>query len=160
LSELSDPLIQFNFIGTDSIQEIGDLIRTEIPKKHLLITKRIPRPEALKYLENSHIVWQPEMPGYKGMYTGKIFEYLGAKRPIIIAPSMGDVLDKLLEETQAGYSFKTTEEITSHILIQYQNWLQTGSIEYNGNHDIISNYSRENQSKKLLNSISKSDESF
>ncbi len=158
LSKLPNPLIQFNFIGTDSIHEIGDLIRKEIPKKHLLITKRIPRTEALKYLENSHLVWQPEMPGYKGMYTGKIFEYLGAKRPIMIALSVGDVLDKLLEDTQAGYSFKTIEEITSYILTQYQTWLQTGSIEYNGNSNLISNYSRENQSEKLLNSIQKSGE--
>lgn len=154
LSKLPDPSIRFNFIGTDSIQEIGDLIRKEIPEKYLLITKRIPRHEALKHLEDSHLVWQPEMPGYKGMYTGKIFEYLGAKRPIMIAPSLGDVLDKLLEETHAGYSFKTAEDITSYILTQYQNWLQTGSVEYNGKSEVISNYSRENQSKKLLNSIS------
>lgn len=158
ISKLSNPSIQFNFIGTDTIKEIGDIIRNEIPEKHLLITKRLPRLEALKHLEKSHLVWQPEMPGYKGMYTGKIFEYLGAKRIIMIAPSLGDVLDKLLEETQAGKSFKSDLEISSFIVNQYNKWLETGFLEYKGNNDAIDKYSRENQSRKLLNSISKTDE--
>lgn len=153
LTQLSNPNIQFNFIGTDSIPEIGELIRKEIPEKHLKLTKRIPRLQALKYLENSHILWQPEMPGYKGMYTGKIFEYLGAKRPIIIAPSSDDVLDKLLQETNAGVSFKTAKEISTFILTQYGNWVAHGTIEYKGVAEKISQYSRESQSKKLLDSL-------
>ena len=143
----------FKFIGIDTIPEIGDRIRKALPEPNLLITGRLKRTEALKHLEESHVVWHPEWKGYTGMYSGKIFEYLGAHRPIIIAPSVGDVLDRLLLETNAGSSFETSTEIAEHILFQYTQWKATGQISYNGNPEAIAQYSRENQSKKLLDFI-------
>ncbi len=142
--------IRFNFIGTDTIPEIGQQIRKAIPEKYLMLTKKISRIRALEHLEKSHLVWQPEMVGYKGVYSGKIFEYLGAKRPIMVAPSIGDVLDKLLQETNSGQSFKTSIEIADYILTQYHLWKKNGSIQYQGDEEKIKFYSRENQSKQLI----------
>lgn len=150
IQKYPDLNIRFNFIGTDTIPEIGAIIREVIPLKYLYITGRIPREEALKYLENSHLIWQPEMPGYQGVFSGKIFEYLGANRPILVAPSQNDVLDKLLEETNAGKSFNTSQEITEYILLRYEEWKNRGYITYEGDCKVIEFYSRENQSKILL----------
>lgn len=104
-------------------------------------------------MEQSHLLWQPEMKGYTGMYTGKIFEYLGAKRTILVAPSLGDVLDRLLEETKAGKSFHSSEEISTYILQKYSEWKENGFIRYEGNDASISFYSREKQSERLLQFI-------
>lgn len=145
--------IRFNFIGTDTIPEIGQRIKEAIPENYLTITKKIPRASALSYLEKSHLVWQPEMVGYKGVYSGKIFEYLGAKRLIMVAPSAEDVLDKLLQETNAGKSFKTSDEIADYIIDQYETWKKNGFITYNGDDSKIKFYSRENQSDELMNWI-------
>lgn len=149
-----NPKIKFNFLGTDVIPEVGATIREAIPGEFLHLTNRIPRAQALEALEASHIVWKPEYIGLSGVYSGKIFEYLGAKRPIIIAPSTGDVLDKLLEETNAGKSFSTSDQITSYIQERYDEWLKNGYINYNGKSEAILFYSRENQSGILLEYIS------
>ncbi|MNJ84116.1 hypothetical protein D3C87_15590 [compost metagenome] len=145
--------IRFHFIGTNSIPETGLRIKEALPTDKIVLTDRIPRHEAVKYMEQSHLLWQPEMKGYTGMYTGKIFEYLGAKRPILVAPSIGDVLDRLLEETGAGKSFHSSEEISDYILHKYNEWETNGFINYEGNDSSISFYSRENQSERLLRFI-------
>lgn len=145
--------MRFQFIGTNSLPEIGSRIREALPSDKILLTERIPRHEAIRYMEQSHLLWQPEMKGYTGMYTGKMFEYLGAKRPILIAPSLGDVLDRLLEETKAGKSFHSSDEISDYILHQYNKWEKNGFISYEGNDASISFYSRENQSQRLLHFI-------
>ena len=149
--------ILFKFIGTDAIPEIGSRVRASIPAENLVITGKIPRKDALKHLEESHLVWHPEWKGYVGMYSGKIFEYLGAKRLILIAPSVGDVIDRLLEETNSGKSFQTAEEIVNFILNKFEEWKANGVIQYTGKEDSIAFYSRENQSARLLDIIEKHD---
>ncbi|WP_300662173.1 hypothetical protein [Fluviicola sp.] len=149
------PEILFKFIGTDTIPEIGDQVKAALPEENLFVTQKIPRKEALKHLEESHLVWHPEWKGYVGMYSGKIFEYLGAKRHILIAPSVGDVIDQLLQETNSGKSFRTSEEIAAFIREKYDEWKTNGVIRYDGNNEAIAFYSRENQSRRLLDVIEK-----
>lgn len=153
LQTMPEAKIRFQFIGTNSIPETGSCIREALPADKILLTDRIPRQEAIHYMEQSHLLWQPEMKGYTGMYTGKIFEYLGAKRTILVAPSLGDVLDKLLEETQAGKSFHSSDDISAYILRKYSEWQENGFIRYEGNEESISFYSREKQSERLLDFI-------
>jgi glycosyltransferase involved in cell wall biosynthesis len=43
-------------------------------------------------------------PHEKSLYTGKVFEYLGARRPILAIGPRGGVLDELFEETRPGFS--------------------------------------------------------
>lgn len=145
--------IQFKFIGIDTIPEIGDQIRSQLPKQNILITNRIPRLIALEHLEHSHMVWHPEWKNHVGMYSGKIFEYLGSKRYILIAPSVGDVLDNLISETNSGKSLSSEEEIFLDIQEKYTEWKSKGRITYTGDHNKITFYSREHQSQLLLNFI-------
>jgi hypothetical protein len=41
-------------------------------------------------------------PQEKGVYTGKIFDYLAAQRPILSIGRCGGVVEDLLEQTKAG----------------------------------------------------------
>jgi glycosyltransferase involved in cell wall biosynthesis len=43
-----------------------------------------------------------DSPNAKGIVTGKVFEYLAAKRPILAVGPVGGDLDNLLKETDAG----------------------------------------------------------
>jgi glycosyltransferase involved in cell wall biosynthesis len=71
-------------------------------------------------------------PREKGVYTGKVFEYLGASRPILAIGRKGSVVDSLLAETGAGIVCSEIEEAKRTLLKWYT--------EYSENRCIISNY--------------------
>lgn len=75
---------------------LGDIVQQYGPVSHA---------DALGHQRESHVLllldW--DGPGEDGVYPGKIFEYLAARRPILATGGKrGNVVAKLLAETQAG----------------------------------------------------------
>lgn len=85
----------------------------------------------------------------KGVYTGKVFEYLGAQRPILAIPKIGGVVDELLEETGAGVSAGTKEEVIQIVRSWYDEFTKFGSVSYKGTDQTRKKYTRAAQAKKL-----------
>lgn len=141
--------VVINFIGSATNESIKEQIKLAIPKQNLNLTDRIPRSEALAYTKISHILFYVGWKGYKGMYSGKIFEYLGARKTILIAPSDEDVLEKLMIETNAGITADTANEVALFLEEKYKEWKITGEVQYHGIEDEINFYSRENQANLL-----------
>ena len=59
-----------------------------------------------------------------GVYSGKLFEYIAAQRPIIAIVDKNDVAAKLIKELNAGFiaSESDINEIQHAILNCYQSW--------------------------------------
>ncbi|MBD5136071.1 MAG: glycosyltransferase family 4 protein [Lachnospiraceae bacterium] len=89
-------------------------------------------------------------------YSGKIFEYLRMRRPILSISSKDSILTDLMEETGCGRNFAycDLEEIRDYIQEVYFNW-QNKSDNRNLNYDKISKYSRINTTKQLAEVIKK-----
>ena len=85
----------------------------------------------------------------QGVLTGKLFEYLGARRPILAVPSDGDGIDALLDETQAGVSCSSVDEIAERLLAWYREWRTSGRLECRAREAAIGKYSRRRQAGKL-----------
>ena len=71
-----------------------------------------------------------EVPSAKGIITGKIFEYLQAKRPILaIGPEDGDAA-MILKNTNAGtiVGFKNKTALKATILNLYKDYKEGGVI--------------------------------
>ena len=79
-------------------------------------------------------------PDEKGTYTAKLFEYLAAKRPILVIGGFPDVVDEVLEETGVGYKIDTIEKL-------YLEYKTTGAVAYNGGD--ISKYSQRDMAGKF-----------
>ena len=80
--------------------------------------------------------------------TGKFFEYLAARRPVLcLGPVDGDAA-KILNQTNAGLisGFRDSEKMKEHILSLY-NKFKTGNLTL-GNQDIEA-YSRKELTRKL-----------
>jgi len=147
--------LRINFIGIESIIEVSEQL-TSHPLKDIIKTlPRIPHDEALRIGNQAQLLYYPGWKGYRGIYSAKIFEYLGLKKVILIAPGDGDVIDKLVTITNSGNIANTSVEVGNIIRKYYNEWKINGNIEYNGENEIIEKYSRENQSIKLLNYIVK-----
>lgn len=91
------------------------------------------------------------LPGneFKGLYSGKIFDYLGAMRPIIAAIDKEDVASKLINDCNAGFvaTFNDEKEIAKAILSAYNLFNNKESLKYN--EALILEHQRSMQVEKL-----------
>lgn len=105
----------------------------------------IPRSEVLIRQKESQLLllllWDNEKEA--GVYTGKVFEYLCARRPIIAMGGPGGVIKELLDYTAAGKFAHNIESLEGILIQYYSEFLQKGEVTFSGN-DRISDYSYEN----------------
>jgi len=95
-----------------------------------------------------------EDPREKGVYTGKIFEYLAAQRPILATGGFGsDVVETLLDETNSGIYCSTTEDIKNTLRELYSEYKFEGKITYDGNMEKINEYSYRETARKFAETL-------
>jgi glycosyltransferase involved in cell wall biosynthesis len=80
----------------------------------------IPHQQAIRQMTGASLLLMaiPDSPDNKGIVTGKFFEYLAAKKPILaIGPPGGDV-DRMVQKCKAGklFSYDETEKMGQFIL--------------------------------------------
>jgi len=118
--------------------------------ENLILQEYIPHHEALEIQRNSHILLLvlSTSPSAKGIITGKIFEYLAARKPIVaIGPVDGD-LSIMLNKVGAGKMFDYNDigGIANQILSYYQSYKESNFTIVDTD---ISAYSRRNLTGQL-----------
>ena len=117
--------LQINFIG-----DISDEVKTEINSYNLdnktNFLGYVSHQKAIEFQNKSQVLLLliPNVENNKGILTGKLFEYLKAKRPILaMGPEDGD-LAAVLKETKAGVlvGFNEEEKLKAEILQMYQQY--------------------------------------
>lgn len=118
----------------------------------------LPRDEILSRQRESQILllltWNN--PKEEGVYTGKLFEYLGARRPILALGPKG-VVSELLEETRAGILVSNLLECKKAIRKFSDEFHATGQVSYSGQESELNKYSHIEMARKfaeVLNQIS------
>lgn len=106
--------------------------------------------EIIKYQKSSQILLSLEgMENRNGVYTGKIFEYLGAKRPILAIAEKDGVIDDLLRSTHAGVLCCDVDCVKMALLEWYSQWRENGRVGYHGSDKEIMKFSRRNTARQL-----------
>lgn len=118
----------------------------------------VPRRVSLEKQRESQLLilfnWGDE--GQKGVYTGKVFEYLAARRPILATGGLkGDVIEKLLEETKAGVYLVTVGEIKKYLIEFYREYKKNGKVIFEGNLERINKYSELEMAKRFADILNK-----
>ncbi|WP_196890544.1 glycosyltransferase [Aureivirga marina] len=114
----------------------------------------LPHDKVISYQKNSQVLLLSvnNVPSAKAIITGKIFEYLMAKRPIIgIAPEDGD-LAEIIRETNSGkvVGFKDKKALKELILNYFQEY-QKGNLQVNSKN--IEKYHRKELTRKMVSII-------
>ena len=118
--------------------------------KNIVYVDYVPHNEVKKYQKASQILLLAvnKVPSAKGIITGKIFEYLQAKRPIIaIGPEDGD-LAEILEKTNSGkIADFTNKTLVKEVLLQWYKLYKKGELSSNSTN--IEHYHRKSLTEEL-----------
>lgn len=89
-------------------------------------------------------------PKELGIYTGKVFEYLAARRPILsIGYTRGGVVKELLDQTKAGVHCASEADLREYLLKAYQEYKELGAVQYRGVDVEILKYSHKEMARKF-----------
>jgi hypothetical protein len=151
LIESDQVVIDFYGGNTEIINdEIGLLRHPEIVKHHGHVT----RDKVLEIQKSADLLLLMESgdDDSKGFLTGKIFEYIGAGRPIIsIGSSADSAIARVLNETKMGVCHENSSESLANDLLNYLNEVKLDW--YNPNISAINKYSRNYQAQLLTEKI-------
>jgi glycosyltransferase involved in cell wall biosynthesis len=145
--------VQLLFVG-----DISAEVHQEIEKNMLtgisVIKGYVSHLEAIEYQKRAQVLLLliPKVPKSAGILTGKLFEYLTAKRPILaLGPEEGD-LSEILEHTHSGVVIAHENEVklSTEILRLYQQFKE-GNLSVASRN--IEQYHRQNLTSKLAKLI-------
>ncbi len=112
----------------------------------------VPHPEAVEYMQRAGLLLLSieRFPADNGMLTGKIYEYLASRRPIVgVGPADGDAA-RLLEQTGGGqlYGRDDISGLAAYLRSQYEAWT-AGEPESGASLDALQPYQREAETEEL-----------
>lgn len=118
-NQLFKESLKIKLIGSVDYQVL-DAIATSQLKEHIELTPPIPHNESIALQRTSQLLLlvANNSGNVKGILTGKFFEYLGAKRPIIAIGEKGSDLNVIVDETECGCFVDYENEV---ILYDYLN---------------------------------------
>lgn len=118
------------------IQFIGTHRNFSVPEEAESFCEFIPEVPALNAVEmmgnaDANLLILPPVEG-KGVFTGKIFDYLSVMKPIIAVVDTSDVAAGLINECRAGFvaDFNNIGEIKKAIESAYQVWFEKRTLPY------------------------------
>jgi glycosyltransferase involved in cell wall biosynthesis len=143
---------QIQFVGKIALEVLDSLEKHQI--KNVVDVGYVSHQEVITYQQKAQVLFLPvnNVKSAKGIITGKIFEYLQAKRPILaIGPINGD-LAEIIKETNSGIvvGFEDVENLKKEILTMY-NSFKSGVLKSNSKN--IEQYHRRNLTEKLADII-------
>ena len=146
--------IVFQIIGN-----IAPLIEESIEQKDISMVVQkvsfVPHLEAIKFMQQADLLFLPipKVENNLGILTGKIFEYLASKTPILaMGPENGDaskILSKLHREPMIGYNDRQKLEKTLND--HYDKWYNNTDTKIKSN--LHNTFNRKNLTLKLIDII-------
>jgi glycosyltransferase involved in cell wall biosynthesis len=157
--------IKIHFFGYPKSESPEYWLQEEIAKHHfqdlVILHGRVSHEIAIFEQRKAQILllltWNN--PDERGVYTGKVFEYLAAHRPIIsFGYTEGGVIKDLLVQTQAGIHAGNYHELKDAIVQAHQEFKKSGVVPYRGINTEVMKYSQKEMARnfgKVLDSVLK-----
>ena len=142
--------IEVNFFGNHEGWLLSDIKKYHL--ENIIQTHRqISRDESIEKQRESQVLllltWND--PSEKGIYTGKLFDYLAARRPILALGLQGSVITELLSQTKAGINVSSDAEIKEQFLNLYHEYEENGFVKYSGIISELEKYSHREMARKF-----------
>ena len=145
---------EVKFIGLGAVESVAHQVASELESLKPLVTQKLSRKQVLRHYQDSHVLFIPAWSNHKGIYSTKIFEYIGSGRRILVAPGDNDVIDNLVRKSGRGYIANDAREFASSLREVYELW-QNGNYKVEQPAEWEQFYSREKQAELLAMEILK-----
>ncbi len=123
-------------------QWVRDLVERYGLQDSVLFMSRVHREKIVDTMQQSTLLlnlsWND--PAETGVHPGKLFDYLGARRPILSIGSQRDVVQSVLEETQAGVQLWDLQALKSYLVERIAEFNSLGQVPYRGNPITVEKY--------------------
>ncbi len=145
--------IKVKFIGKFTPGYFNGLCERFNLQDIISVSDYLPHKESIKQLLMSDVLLLIEGagPGGEAFYTGKLFEYMNAKKPIVaIIPEKGVAAD-LIKQSGTGYvaDCDNREQILHLLTNIYKLWYNN-SLVYEPDYSVINKFERKNLTKQLV----------
>lgn len=151
-------LISIEFYGSRLEKTLEPLIKKNGVEKYVNIKGQYSRNEIIKVQMNSTVLllltWNDIKA--KGTLTGKVFEYIGSRRPILACSYKQGAVDVLINDYKCGFLSNDVKELATYLKEKIDLWLAGDSdlgYDFGGNSAI--EYTRKRQTEKLINIFDK-----
>ena len=149
-AKLDPTKVRFDIYGEYPIQ-LGEMISKFQLQESVKCLDPVPFKESFIVQQNATILllltWADS--DYEGILTGKLFEYLGARKPILAIPSYNTGVSQILHNTQAGVIITNRSELKQQLYKWYQEFVREGKVIYRGVQSEIEKFSRERATQDL-----------
>lgn len=145
-------LLRINFQGIVDSEAFTYLKKT-IPNGILHVEKeRIPSDKMYDKISKSSILF---IMSYNkpGVYSGKLMDYVGSYRNILMIPSDNGVISEFIKNGELGLSTNDVEKASAFLIEKFMEWKKYGQPIYHGDKEFISKSSRKYQAALLANGI-------
>ena len=155
--KLSPDNFEARFFGSNTLATLLPAIKGYHLEGLAKICGFVPFQESVRKQKESTVLlllgWND--PREKGAYSGKVFEYLGARRPILAIGLKGDVVDELLKETGGGVVVNEVNEIKTILSKWMKEFEQSREIvsHCKPNSAAIYQYTRKQETAKLATTL-------
>ncbi|WP_297482235.1 glycosyltransferase, partial [Sulfurimonas sp.] len=137
--------VTVHLVGVKTHFEIPDLLQDKVR-----VVASVKHSEAIEMMKKSDaLLLIHPANGRKGVFTGKLFEYLAVLKPIIALVDEEDVAAKLIRDANAGYISDNAniEKIERVLEEAYREWKEKLKREFNL--EVIKKHHRKEQTKCL-----------
>ncbi|MEO5583308.1 MAG: hypothetical protein ABIR66_11490 [Saprospiraceae bacterium] len=149
---LADVIIRFIAPGSSGIIE---KIQNELGSAKVdIIPDRLSYVDTIHQIRSAQVLAYHGWSGYTGVFSSKIYDYIRSGNKILIIPSDGDVIEKLLADTKSDQAFDDPQKAADQLMQYYEIWMEGGNLAQAPDLNEIQKYSRQAQNKIFGNKIS------
>jgi len=145
--------VRIYFIGNVKTPDFLNMVNRDDFKDLIRILAYVQHNKLIKYLVSADILLLiiGDMPGSDVIYTGKIFEYMVAGKPILAVVPPNGVAAQLIRKTNSGFIVDNSDVIAikDTIKLLFLKWEKDG-LCINQDKKEMAKYSAENLTKKLV----------